>query len=133
MVYINSGCILVLIHSLTSPHSSLHKLMLGSCTISSDYLHQLTTAIVSSNLTHFATDSLHSDVTAAKGLAMALAHSKTLEEVKVMEYPINNDVAQVLAQAMNNSSVKNLVIGHVIEGTVLYSTDKVKIEYSSHY
>ena len=131
-VSITSGaCVGVLVHSLTSPHSSLHKLELDRCTISSsDYLH-LTTAIATSNLTHFTTDrSLHNDVTAAKGLATALTHStNTLEKVKVLEHPISNDVVRVLAEAMSHSRVKKLEIGRV-KDTVLdysYPTDRVEI------
>ena len=58
-VPINSGAgVEVLVHSLTSPHSSLHKLKFCSdCTISSSDYHHLTTAIATSNLTHFTTDS----------------------------------------------------------------------------
>ena len=131
-VSITSGaCVEVLVHSLTSPHSSLHELVLWNCTISSSDYHHLTTAIATSNLTHFTTyRSLHNDVTAAKGLATALTHSKTLEEVEVFEYPISNDVVRVLAEAMNHSRVKKLVIGYVSEDTVLdysYPTDRVKI------
>ena len=132
-VSINSGAgVGVLVHSLTSPHSSLHKLELHYCTISSSDYHHLTTAIATSNLTHFTTwSSLHNDVSAAKGLATALTHSKTLERVDVMEYPIiNNDVVRVLLEAMNYSRVERLVIGYVSKGTVLdysYPTDRVMI------
>ena len=104
-VSINSGAgVGVLIHSLTSPHSSLHNLGLKQCTTSSSDYHHLTTAIATSNLTHFTTQSsLHNDVSAAKGLATALTHSKTLERVEVMEFPtINNDVVRVLLEAMNH-------------------------------
>ena len=62
-----------------------------------------------SNLTHFTTElcSLHIDVSAAKGLATALTHSKTLESVVVKEYPTtNNDVVRVLLEAMNYSRVE---------------------------
>ena len=135
-VSINSGAgVGVLVHSLTSPHSSLHKLELWDCTISSSDYHHLTTAIATSNLTHFTTrSSLHNDVSAAKGLATALTHSKTLERVEVVEYPINNDVLRVLLEAMNYSRVEELKIRYVSEGTVLdysYPTDRVKIHYSS--
>ena len=109
--------------------------MLEDCTISSSDYHHLTTAIATSNLTHFNTDYiLHNDVSAAKGLATALTHSKTLERVMVSmrEDPINNDVVRVLLEAMNYSRVKKLVIGHVSKGTVLdysYPTDRVEISY----
>ena len=131
-VSITSGaCVEVLVHSLTSPHSSLYKLELLYCTISSSDYHHLTTAIATSNLTHFTTDcSLHIDVTAAKGLATALTHSKTLEEVEVVERPISNDVVRVLAEAMNHSRVKMLVIRWVSKDTVLdysYPTDRMYI------
>ena len=114
-VSINSGAgVGVLVHSLTSTHSSLHTLELKHCTISSSDYHHLTTAIATSNLTHFTTwGSLHNDVSAAKGLATALTHSKTLEEVEVMERPINNDVLRVLLEAMNYSRVEGLKIGVV--------------------
>ena len=135
-VSITSGaCVEVLVHSLTSPHSSLHKLKLESCTISSSDYHHLTTAIATSNLTHFTTNgSLHIDVTAAKGLATALTHSKTLEKVKVLEHPIiSNDVVRVLAEAMNHSREKKLEIGDVSKDTVLdysYPTDRVEIKFN---
>ena len=134
-VSITSGaCVEVLVHSLTSPHSSLHELGLTDCTISSSDYHHLTTAIATSNLTHFATIStLHIDATAAKGLATALTHSKTLEEVQVWEDPISNDVVRVLAEAMNHSRVKKLVMIHVSKDTVLdysYPKDRVEIQYS---
>ena len=107
-VSINSGCVDVLIHSLTSPHSRLLKLELYRCTISSsDYCH-LTTAIPTSNLTHFTTNSLGIDVSSAKGLARALTQSKTLEEVEVWEYPTNNEVVQIILEAMNYGTVKKL-------------------------
>ena len=129
---ITSGaCVEVLVHSLTSPHSSLHKLKLDHCTISSSDYHHLTTAIATSNLTLFNTyRSLRIDVTAAKGLATALTHSKTLEKVGVFECPISNDVVRVLAEAMNHSRVKKLVIRDVSRGTVLdysYPTDRVTL------
>ena len=104
---------------------------LDDCTISSSDYHHLTTAIATSNLTHFTTKrSLNNDVSAAKGLATALTHSKTLERVEVKEQHINNDVVRVLLEAMNNSRVEKLVIGRVSEGTILdysYPTDRVGI------
>ena len=130
-VSINSGCVEVLIHSLTSPHSRLLKLWLLGCTISSsDYCH-LTTAIPTSNLTHFTTHRLGTDVSSAKGLARAMTQSKTLEEVYVWEDPMNNEVAQILLEAMNHSSVKKLVIGRVNKDAVLgcsYPMDKVEVQ-----
>ena len=136
-VSINSGCVEVLIHSLTSPHTRLLKLELSRCTISSsDYCH-LTTAIPTSNLTHFTTNRLGMDVSSAKGLARALTQSKTLEEVEVTrEFPMNNEVAQILLEAMNHSSVKKLKIGDVSKDAVSgcsYPTDKVEVylEYGS--
>ena len=136
-VSITSGAgVGVLVHSLTSPHSSLHKLELSYCTISSSDYHHLTTAIATSNLTHFTTHcSLHFDVSAAKGLATALTHSKTLERVEVTEKyttTIKNAVVRVLLEAMNHSRVEKLEIGLVSKGTVLdysYPTDRVEIEY----
>ena len=135
-VSINSGCVEVLIHSLTSPHSRLLELELWECTISSsDYCH-LTTAIPTSNLTHFTTHRLGIDVSSAKGLARALTQSKTLEEVEVTrEFPMNNEVAQILLEAMNHSSVKKLIIGLVSEHAVsgcFYPTDKVKLLYHDY-
>ena len=132
-VSINSGCVEVLIHSLTSPHSCLLKLELWRCTISSsDYCH-LTTAIPTSNLTHFTTNELGTDVSSAKGLARAMAQSKTLEEVVVTwELPMNNEVGQILLEAMNHSSVKKLRIGCVSKDAVSgcsYPTEKVEVEY----
>ena len=105
---------------------------LVNCTISSSDYHHLTTAIATSNLTHFITiNNLHNDVSAAKGLATALTHSKTLEEVEVIEDPeMNYDVAVILAEAMNHSSVKKLTTGVISKGTVLdysYPTDRVEL------
>ena len=131
-VSINSGCVEVLIHSLTSPHSRLLKLELSDCTISSsDYCH-LTTAIPTSNLTHFTTHHLGTDVSSAKGLARALTQSKTLEEVDMWEHSMSNEVAQILLEAMNHSSVKKLKIGSVNKYAVSgcsYPTDKVEVKY----
>ena len=131
-VSINSGCVEVLIHSLTSPHSRLLNLWLWECTISSsDYCH-LTTAIPTSNLTHFTTDELGMDVSSAKGLARALTQSKTLEEVIASEEPMNNEVAKILLEAMNHSSVKKLKIRRVSRDVVSecsYPTDKVIVNY----
>ena len=132
IVSINSGCVEVLIHSLTSPHSRLLKLELSRCTISSsDYCH-LTTAIPTSNLTHFATINLGTDILSAKGLARAMTQRNKLEEVVVMEYPIHNKVAQILLEAMNYSSVKKLMIRDVSKDVVSkcsYPTDKVEMYY----
>ena len=130
-VSINSGCVKALIHSLT--HSRLLKLGLSYCIISSsDYCH-LTTAIPTSNLTHFTTNRLGTDVSSAKGLARAMTQSKTLEEVEVTwEFSMNNEVAQILLEVMNHSSVKKLKIGYVSKDAVLgcsYPTDKVEVEY----
>ena len=130
-------CVGILVQLLTSPHSSLHELILRDLTISSSDYHHLTTAIATSNLTHFTTDSCL-DVSAAKELATALTHSKTLERVVVIEEVLEeymhmtSETATILAEAMNHSSVKELVIGHVSEGTVLdcsYPTDRVTILY----
>ena len=128
-VSINSGCVEVLIHSLTSPHSRLLKLELSDCTISSsDYCH-LTTAIPTSNLTHFTTNELGTDVSSAKGLARAMTQSKTLEEVDVRELTMKNEAVQILLEAMNHSSVKKLKIIDFSRDAVpecSYPTDKVE-------
>ena len=129
LVSIDSGeCVGVLVQLLTS---SLHKLILYGLTISSSDYHHLTTAIATSNLTHFNTGyCLHFDVSAAKGLATALTHSKTLEWVNVEDDPMTRETATILAEAMNHSNVKKLEIGYVSKGTVLgcsYPTDRVKI------
>ena len=61
-----------------------------------------------------------------------MTQSKTLEEVYVWEDPMNNEVAQILLEAMNHSSVKKLEIGRVSEAAVSgcsYPTDKVEVEY----
>ena len=136
LVSIDSAvCVGILVQLLTSPHSSLHELILFGLTISSSDYHHLTTAIATSNLTHFNTIyCLHNDVSAAKGLATALTHSKTLEEVEVIENHMISEIATILAEAMNHSSVKKLVIGCVSKGTLLdcsYPTDRVKIEYGT--
>ena len=130
VVSINSGCVEVLINSLTSPHSCLLQLELYKCTISSsDYCH-LATAIPTSNLTHFKTGQVGTDVSSAKGLARALTQSKTLKEVAVEEFPMNNEVAQILQEATNHSSVKTLILRGVSRDAVSecsYPTDKVKL------
>ena len=49
------------------------------------------------------------------------------------EDPISNDVVRVLAEAMNHSRVKKLVMIHVSKDTVLdysYPKDRVEIQYS---
>ena len=132
-VSINSGCVEVLIHSLTSPHSRLLELVVIDGPISSsDYCH-LTTAIPISNLTHFTTDKIFTDVSSAKGLARAMTQSKALEEVVVLEYPMmDNEVTQILLEAMNHSSVKKLKIERVSKYAVSgcsYPKDKVKVGY----
>ena len=62
-----------------------------------------------------------------------MTQSKTLEEVEVTwEDPMNNEVAQILVEAMNHSSVKKLEIGDVSKDAVAgcsYPTDKVKVHY----
>ena len=135
-VSINSGCVEVLIHSLTSPHSRLLKLWLFVCTISSSDYYHLTTAIPTSNLTHFTTHLLGTDVSSAKGLARAMTQSKTLEEVYVWEDPMmNNEVAQILLEAMNHSSVKKLKIEYISKDAVSgcsYPTDKVEVKYQDY-
>ena len=48
------------------------------------------------------------------------------------EDSISDDVVRVLAEAMNHSRVKKLVIGYVSTDTVLdysYPTDRVEIDY----
>ena len=132
-VLINSGSLEVLVHLLASPHSSLHMLILENLTISSSDYRHLTTAIATSNLTKFTTeDCLHIDVSAAKGLATALTHCKTLKVVIVTELHMARESATILAEAMNHSNVKELWIGRVSKDTVLDCSypDRVKIEYS---
>ena len=126
-VSINSGCVEVLIHSLTSPHSRLLKLSLLGCTTSSSDYCNLTTAIPTSNLTHFTSHDTSIDISSAKGLARALTQSKTLEDVHVWEHSMNKEVAQILLEAMNYSSVKKLEISRNALGLVecSYPTDKV--------
>ena len=63
-----------------------------------------------------------------------MTQSKTLEEVRVWEHRIsmNNEVAQILLEAMNHSSVKKLMIGGVTKDAVSgcsYPTDKVEVQY----
>ena len=120
---------------MTSPHSSLRKLRLSDCTFSSGVYNRLMTTIATSKLTYFAVTHLDIvDVTRAKAIATLLVDSKTLEEVEVIEEPrINKDVAVILAEAMNHSSVKNLTIGFFSKGTTVlgshYPTDRVKLKY----
>ena len=109
---INSRCVGVLVHSLASPCCCLRRLSLWNNIISSsDYCH-LTTAIATSNLTHFTSVELSIDVTAGKALARALTQTKTLEEVHVEEDPMDSEVAIVLVEAMNHSSVGQLFVGY---------------------
>ena len=132
---INVACeIEVLINLLTSPCSSLRKLNFYNCTFSSGVYNCLITAIATSKLTHFTADLIDIDITRAKAIAKLLVDSKTLEEVVLIEPierpSINKDVAVILAEAMNNSSVKNLIIGHLSKDTVLdchYPTERVSI------
>ena len=129
-VSINSGCVEVLIHSLTPPHSRLFKLKLWKCTISSSDFCHLATAIPTSNLTHFTIKSLGIEVSSAKKLARALTQSKTLEEVVVWEHHVNNEVAQILLLAMNHSNVNKLKIRRVSKDVVSecsYPADKVEV------
>ena len=129
-LFINCTCE-SFINSLTSPHSSLLKLTVSYCSFSSGDYNRLITAIATSKLTYFATDCV--DVTRAKVLATLLVDSKTLEEVEVIEYPpMNKDVAVILAEAMNHSSVKKLTIRRFRKGTELdchYPTDRVNFQY----
>ena len=133
-VHINCACEMILIDSLTSPHCSLLKLSVYNCTFSSGVYNRLITAIATSKLTYFATDLL--DIDKAKLLANKLlvdSKTSTLEEVEVIERPrMLNDVAVILAEAMNHSSVKNLTMGCFSKGTVLgchYPTDRVNLKY----
>ena len=128
-VSISSSGVGVLVQSLTSPHCCLHKLDLFRCTIfSSDYCH-LTTAIATSNFTHFHSSFLSIDVAVGEALARALTQSKTLEVVEVLEYPIDSEVARAVIEAMNHSSVKKLMIGWDCNKAVSecsFPTDRVK-------
>ena len=126
--FINCTSESLLINSLTSPHSSLLKLIVYRCSFSSGVYNRLITAIATSKLTHFVTDDL--DVTRAKVLATLLVDSKTLEEVEVTL--MNKDVAVILAEAMNHSSVKKLTMKCLSKGIVLdchYPTDRVNLVY----
>ena len=129
---ISSRGVGVLVHSLTSPHCRLHKLKLWNCTISSsDYCH-LTTAIATSNLTHFICTHLSIDVAAGKALARALTQSKTLEKVDVWESPMYSEVARALVEAMNHSRVGMLGIGKNCEEAVSecsFPTDRVEFSW----
>ena len=132
-ITINSGCLELLIHLLTLPNSRLLKLELSSCDISnSDYCH-LTTAIPTSNLTHFTSNTQNINVSIAMGIAEAMTQSKTLEEVAVDEgINLENGVLQVLLEAMNHSSMKKLKLRPVHKNTVIqcsYPIDKVEITY----
>ena len=49
----------------------------------------------------------------------------------MLELPMKAEVAQILVEAMNHSSVKKLKIGDVCRGAVSecsYPTDKVEVE-----
>ena len=106
---INSRCVGVLVDSLAS---HLRRLSLYNNLISSHNYCHLTTAIATSNLTHFISVELNIDVAAGKALARALTQSKTLEEVRVQEDPMDSEVARVLVEAMNHSSVGILLVGN---------------------
>ena len=84
-------------------------------------------------MTHFTTDYLDTDVTAANGLARALKQSRTLKEVEVKEQLISSEVVQVLAQAMKNSNVEKLAMKRVTKDVMLsdcsYPTAKVEMSY----
>ena len=109
-LFINCACQSVLVNSLTSPHSCLRKLGMSSCTFASRVFNRLIKAIATSKLTRFSTGNCL-DIDRAKAIATLLVHSKTLEEVELNEYPqMNKDVAVILAEAMNHSSVKKLHI-----------------------
>ena len=59
-----------------------------------------------------------------------MTQSKTLEEVAVEE-KMNNEVAQILLEAMSHSSVKKLKIERVSKDAVSrcsYPTDKVEVD-----
>ena len=127
-VFINCTSESLLINSLISPHSSLLKLTVYLCSFSSGVYNRLITAIATSKLTYFATYCL--DVTTAKVLATLLVDSKTLEEVEVIA--VNKDVAVILAEAMNHSSVKKLTLECFSKSIVLdchYPTDRVNFKY----
>ena len=129
-VSISSRGVGILVHSMTSPHCRLHKLLISGCIISSsDYCH-LTTAIATSNMTYFHPSSLSINVAAGKALARALTQSKTLEEVHVLDYSMNSEVARALVEAMNHSSVKILRIGYHCKEAVsecFFPTNRVKV------
>ena len=79
---------------------------------------------------HFNSFHLSIDVAAGKALAKALIQSKTLEEVKVEENPMDSEVVRALVEAMNHSSVKKLRIGWNCKEAVSecsFPTDRVEI------
>ena len=90
-------------HPLTAAYTcwSFHT---ASCLTSKDYCH-FTTAIATSNLKYFISDCLRIDAAASKVLARALTQSKTLENVKVEEDPMDSKVARALVEAINHSIV----------------------------
>ena len=128
--FINYTCERVLVNSLTSPHSCLRELTMTRSTFSSGVFNHLLAVIATSKLTRFGIG-CDLDIDRAKAIATLLVRSKTLEEVDVNKRPtIDNDVAVILAEAMNHSSVKNLTIARLSKGTVLgshYPTDRVNL------
>ena len=58
-----------------------------------------------------------------------MTQSKTLEEVEVWEHSVNNEVVQILLEAMNHSSVKKLKITGTSKDALpecSYPTDRVE-------
>ena len=73
------------------------------------------------------------NVSIAMGIAEAMTQSKTLEEL-VVDGGLNlkNEVLQVLLEAMNHSSMKELKLRPVHKNTVIqcsYPIDKAEITY----
>lgn len=116
-VTISNIGVAVLAQLLTAPR--LQSLKLDNCTIScNDDYSWFAEAIICSSLKNFTyKDIADIDETLAEARSEAvkriLKHSKTLEEVMILENDISSEVVKPLVEAMNNSRVKKLTLGRM--------------------
>ena len=124
----------MLVHSMRSLHCRLHKVVLSGCINSSNDYSHLTTTIATSNLKPIEIHSYHFGigVAAGKALARTLTQSNILEQVVVLDTSMSSEVARVLVDAMNHSSVIILRIGyHCKEAVSECSLPKERVEVLS--
>ena len=100
-----------LIHSLQSPHCSLHKLALYFCTIPTTDRTLLTTAIVSSNtITHLLFFDYSIDTPSLTALVSGLKQNKTMEELAInnseFSASFTKEQFQLLIEGVESSAVK---------------------------